>query len=707
MSFFPYSSGFVFLGGSFYVAGGDVILQDSQQLVIGANDIIEGQALERSTDHRQQAIGWQGSSGGGVPGPVRSNREAARFSPYDPSLRRQHQSLQSYGSHGLYPPEYAITANRNQSWYNANGWEAPQTVPRVGFSQHGAENPSEPPVTSLESYMSLFGLGDMQPEGSSSDASVQARLSENVHADAPRPGTYTTPTTIHNGAFISGNVNNTLRTGELDMSSDNVWTAYSSSQSSQGSVYYIEVRRQKHRTTLQRAVCSRDATPKLESKCRKHCANADYALGARPCRSREIRDHENSGGEIGERRASGGAFFFKRGHPTRGNAKALFVTIALQLAVNSPQLKLRISRAAEENPTLVGRSIRIQLEELILKPCSNLRSSPWTIIVDGLDECEGHHIQQEILRVVRDAVKQPTALRFVIASRPEAHIRELLDEVSFRGLYRKFDVESSSKDVHTYLVAEFSRIHHEHSTMAAVPSPWPSPEVIEHLLCKSSGYFIYATTVIKFVDDKNFRPTHRLAAIKNLTGTSFQSPFGALDELYTQILLSNHEQQHLLPILRFIDNFGESLKPSHIDSLLQLESGDTTLSLRGLHSVVKFDSKADNWTAAPYFIHASFSDFLRDRSRAGNFFIDELAGLLELVRSVLTELDYMYEDPMKNLQFDLDGMCVHIGDGAGSIDRLQEIMCGREAGCLLVPNSPISRIGSLVRGDELRLRPVH
>ncbi|KAJ7215387.1 hypothetical protein GGX14DRAFT_329124, partial [Mycena pura] len=90
----------------------------------------------------------------------------------------------------------------------------------------------------------------------------------------------------------------------------------------------------------------------------------------------------------------GGAFFFKRGHPTRGNAKVLFGTISLQLAVNSPQLKFRISQAVEKNPTLVRRSMGIQLRELILRPCTGLQSPPWTIIIDGLDECEGHEVQQ-------------------------------------------------------------------------------------------------------------------------------------------------------------------------------------------------------------------------------------------------------------------------------------------------------------------------
>jgi hypothetical protein len=72
--------------------------------------------------------------------------------------------------------------------------------------------------------------------------------------------------------------------------------------------------------------------------------------------------------------------------------------------------------------------------------------------------------------------------------------------------------------------------------MASIPTPWPSPGILERLVEKSSGYFIYASTVIKFVDDKYFRPTERLAAVQNLAPTDSDAPLEALDKLYIQIL---------------------------------------------------------------------------------------------------------------------------------------------------------------------------
>jgi hypothetical protein len=43
-----------------------------------------------------------------------------------------------------------------------------------------------------------------------------------------------------------------------------------------------------------------------------------------------------------------GSFFFKRGHPTRGNAKMPFATLAYQLALHVPRLKGPISMSAAD-----------------------------------------------------------------------------------------------------------------------------------------------------------------------------------------------------------------------------------------------------------------------------------------------------------------------------------------------------------------------
>ncbi|KAJ7196329.1 hypothetical protein B0H12DRAFT_965411, partial [Mycena haematopus] len=232
---------------------------------------------------------------------------------------------------------------------------------------------------------------------------------------------------------------------------------------------------------------------------------------------------------------------------------------------------------------------------------------PVPILIDGLDECEGHGIQEEILRAIRNSsYEQPIPLRFIVASRPEPHIREVFDSPLYIGNYRSFNVEQSFADVHKYLGDEFSRIHREHHTMGAIPSPWPSHDVLWELVRKSSGYFVYASTIIKFVDDKNYRPTERLAVVQDGTGST--SAFDALDQLYLAILLPAP------PILCAITNF--DLSVGKIDQLFGLADSDTQLLLRGLHSVLDIPSN-DNRIISSH--HASFLDFLNNPDRSQNF----------------------------------------------------------------------------------------
>ncbi|KAJ7899394.1 hypothetical protein B0H13DRAFT_2519169 [Mycena leptocephala] len=253
----------------------------------------------------------------------------------------------------------------------------------------------------------------------------------------------------------------------------------------------------------------------------------------------------------------GGAFFFKRGHPSRGNGNKLFPTLAYQLSRCGPELKHAICQVVEDDPSIINYSLPSQLQQLIVEPCrQNFHGHTLTIIIDGLDECDDQDIQQEILQSIGSFMHDSSLpLRFLIASRPEPHIREIFTG-PLNNLHCPLNVNKSFEDVCKYLLDEFARIHREHyATMVRVPKPWPSLDIIHKLVEKSSGYFIYASTIIKFIDDKNFRPTERLAVITGMAESRFGVPFAALDQLYTQILSELPARPELLKILKGMYNW--------------------------------------------------------------------------------------------------------------------------------------------------------
>ncbi|KAJ7033061.1 hypothetical protein C8F04DRAFT_958209 [Mycena alexandri] len=299
----------------------------------------------------------------------------------------------------------------------------------------------------------------------------------------------------------------------------------------------------------------------------------------------------------------GGAFLFKRHHSTRGNTKVLFATLAYQLAGNHGPFRPVILQAVERYPSIVHRDIEVQLKHLIIEPRRTLLDAPPPILlVDGLDECQDEKTQEQIIRLRGYAARQCSSrFRFLVASRPEPHIRDILGDSSLDGLNNALNIKQSFNDVRTYLKDEFSCIHHEHSrTMKKVASPWPTPEILNDLVERSSGYFIFASTIIKFIDDKYFCPTERLETIQNLNPVDSGGPFAVLDQLYHQIMTTVRPHPRLLDIILQCVVYSCGLNSLDIDRILGLQTGDTQLILRGVHSMIKVPPDDEKWSSITF-----------------------------------------------------------------------------------------------------------
>ncbi|KAF8182427.1 hypothetical protein K438DRAFT_1840198 [Mycena galopus ATCC 62051] len=341
-----------------------------------------------------------------------------------------------------------------------------------------------------------------------------------------------------------------------------------------------------------------------------------------------------------------GSFFFKRGHPTRGQAKALFTTLAYQLALHRDELKGPVSHRIETDPLVLHRGMDIQLRTLILEPCQLLHDgTPLILLVDGLDECDGNNIQKEILCLIGSALGTCSWLRVLVASRPEPHIRETLETWPLCGQSESINIEQAFEDVKTYLRDEFSRIHRTHHMMRHIPSPWPPSQTLDWLVEQSSGYFIYASTVIKFVDNEYSRPTRQLDIIQNPDSHESESPFKTLDQLYLQILevVPPRYRAVLCDILCMMNSSGPVwMHIKELEQLLGLQLGDALVILRPLHAVLEISPYNISWH------DASFLEFLNNPERSLHFYIGSPQQEKRVACLILKGFTYTYEDPQKN-----------------------------------------------------------
>jgi hypothetical protein len=181
--------------------------------------------------------------------------------------------------------------------------------------------------------------------------------------------------------------------------------------------------------------------------------------------------------------------------------------------------------------------------------------------------------------------------------------------------------------------------------MAVIAKPWPSESIIDLLVQKSSGQFIYASTVIKFVDDEYSRPTDRLDAVLHPVDSDLAA-FADLDQLYHQILSTAHNTDQLLRILGAIILLRVSPTSNLIENLLCLKYQDVGLTLHGLHSLLHIPNPNAPASSPIRFHHASLIDFLKNESRSRKFFISVGVYHADLARCCLrlvTEWDFRSE----------------------------------------------------------------
>ena len=342
------------------------------------------------------------------------------------------------------------------------------------------------------------------------------------------------------------------------------------------------------------------------------------------------------------------SFFFSRTDTTRNHANSLFPTLAYQIASTYPEARGLIETVVEEDPLVFSRSIEVQLELLVMAPLRRIFETAPTsdslalqrhlIIIDGLDECQDPALQCTILdAIARTSTQQRVPLIFLIASRPEQDITMTLNQISTISKDHEVvtrlaldDSYGSSADIKLFLRDKFKEIRKNHPLKQQIPSLWPSDAIIKQLVAKSSGQFIYASTVVKYVKSIRHRPTDRLEKVLGIR-SGHDLPFAELDALYTQILSSveDIELVYDIIILMMIPNTFEDT--NDMETFLFLTPGDILLLLGDLSSIISCPADYTKYRHNPYrrypwhrlsFLHASLSDFLLDQARSKDLFIN-------------------------------------------------------------------------------------
>ncbi|KAF5339421.1 hypothetical protein D9611_009869 [Ephemerocybe angulata] len=384
------------------------------------------------------------------------------------------------------------------------------------------------------------------------------------------------------------------------------------------------------------------------------------------------------------------SFFFSAfsGSVDRRTKRCLVPTLAFQLMGHGDAGGIRehvLSSVARDQGMIFTKNLKEQLIGMVLNPLlsraqehgSCAKAARRVIIIDGLDECTiaqndparstnawGHlpirrkeDDQREILSILLFAASNPSfPFPILVASRPEVSIRDFFatdGKACTQELFldAKYDPDA---DIALFYDAKFSIICRR---LGISPEQWPGKEAKLTLIRNASGQFIYATTVVRYIEgsphspnlqsqssNKPSTPHERLQHIlRQARAGSPHNPLEALDALYRLLLETSPDPELSMKWLRAAqkeNNFlGHPFPVWLLRLVLEASPGEEQYALGPLSSLLSTQVSEEN-SLKPYsFYHKSFLDFIADPTRCGERFLTEEEALTWVVQRFFQTLD--------------------------------------------------------------------
>jgi hypothetical protein len=359
----------------------------------------------------------------------------------------------------------------------------------------------------------------------------------------------------------------------------------------------------------------------------------------------------------------GGNFFCSRQFEETSLSKYIIRTIVYHLALKCKPFSDALIRSGRLDT--ITQSHRTQLDNLLVGPwqesqCTDTSTHlQYLIVIDALDEIDGTG-GSDFLRVLVDTInninkKGLCGLKFFVTSRSDENLVKYVESLQQKELYRLQDVEQeeASTDVATYL-------------RASLPS-FNGPGM-DQLVAQAAGLFIYAATVVKYVE--NYSPAEYEKRLSTLfvsgPTSSGNSQETLLDILYHQILLDackRFPSGYYLDILHTFLCTAERTSTSVVASLFlpPIATEIANNVLKSLHALLySEDNKVLSY-------HKSFPDFIFDCTRSKEFWCDKAAYHCHLTNScfqVMKGLKFNIANIPSSFIFDRDNQAL-----AGEIEQ--------------------------------------
>ncbi|KAJ7463897.1 hypothetical protein B0H11DRAFT_83087 [Mycena galericulata] len=348
----------------------------------------------------------------------------------------------------------------------------------------------------------------------------------------------------------------------------------------------------------------------------------------------------------------GSSFFFERDGGSFTSPSTMVRKIASDLSRRPVFMEALVADLDARMIDFSTASIAMQFSRLVEKPLKFFAQklvpgNSLVVVLDAIDECGGlgkfrNEDQEDILALIQRWASFSPFLRLIVTSRRETLISEVLDPIS-TSLNLELSSEQATRDIEAFLDLQFRRIAKIHR----LPNSWPTRDEIRTLAKKANGLFVWATTLVKFVDQP--RPQDIL---QQILGGEINVE-GPITDLYELILKMSFYKDGRRPRSRFRAEFNTFIgciatakrpleKTSPLFHILKVEEATASYICAQLRSVLMDDEK--HWR----FNHQSFVDFLVSDACPSSFRIIPVENMKKTSLSILSTLnDGLRFDPYK------------------------------------------------------------
>lgn len=199
----------------------------------------------------------------------------------------------------------------------------------------------------------------------------------------------------------------------------------------------------------------------------------------------------------------GSSFAFKRGDILRSDPASLWRTVAHDLTRNDASYTSIMVEVLKSGTVDPGRpDIASHFESLIKMPLTKRHehspSSTIVIVIDALDECGSDSSQEKQRRALLDTIAQwsllPGTFKLIVTGRNDRLTGSFRNSCKLIELPTGAEVDmDANQDIRRFFVKHFDEIG------GSFLVDWPGEKVLDTLTTQAAGLFIWADTVIRFV----------------------------------------------------------------------------------------------------------------------------------------------------------------------------------------------------------------